>query len=444
MKKIAIGSALLASVLMMPAISMEQMKATVEEMAQSASDNFPSLDDISDSAIDKAKDDFLSKRGMKIGYGDNESGRYYVGWQTATIDVPTSDVKWPDAKNLAFEKAFIKAKSEYIKLQRKVISSETTRKFLHDDRPFDPNEVAQGDSTLESIATKIVALADSKLDNALKENGLDPTQFDAAKKRKLLEDSIQKESLVKSYGSVSGITTLRTFEDGNSVGVLFVVSDKLKQSANNVLRGTGNTASSAVVGKSILEQIQGQCAEDACFIAQDGIRMMKDEYGNDTLVSFASSGVSATKSTSKLLLDKAVEAAEMSAAQIASAHMAEFANASLNFEERASAISSSSVTQETNKEGFTADKESVDVGKMVEQLAKQQSSLTIKGETTIKRWRAKHPQTGHLIVGTVTTWSALTQANTSLKPRPSTAVGNGTPETKKLNVQQSADFEASF
>ncbi|MBK8102942.1 MAG: hypothetical protein IPK30_06535 [Cellvibrionales bacterium] len=81
---------------------------------------------------------------------------------------------------------------------------------------------------------------------------------------------------------------------------------------------------------------------------------------------------------------------------------------------------------------------------MVQQLAKQQSSLTIKGETTIKRWRAKHPQTGHLIVGTVTTWSALTRDNTLLKPSANTPASNGSTENKKLNVQQSADFEASF
>lgn len=444
MKKATVGIALLASVVLMPAISMEQLKKPIEQLAQSAEDNFPSLEDLSDSAIDKAKDEYLNKRGMKIGYGDNESGRYYVGWQTATIDVPTSDVKWPDAKNMAFEKAFIKAKSDYIQLQQKAITVETTRKFLHDDRPFDPNTVAQDDSQLEALANKITALAESELDGALKENGIDPSQYDAAKKRKLLEDSIEKSSKIKSYGSVSGITTLRTFEDGNSVGVLFVVSEKLKQSANNVLRGTGSAASSAVTGKSVLEQLQEKCSDDACYISQDGIRLMKDEYGNETLVSFASSGVSATKSTSKLLLDKAVEAAEISAAQQASARMAEFANASLNFEEQANALSNSSVTQETNKEGFTTDKETVDIGKMVQQLAKQQSSLRIKGETTIKRWRAKHPQTGHLIVGTVTTWSGLTQANTSLKPSTNTSTGNSSTETKKLNVQQSADFEASF
>ena len=444
MKKTTAGLALLASVVLMPAIAMEQLKKPIDQLAQSAEDNFPSLEDISDSAIDKAKDEYLSKRGMKTGYGDNESGRYYVGWQTATIDVPASDVKWPDAKNMAFEKALIKAKSDYIKLLQKTITVETTRKFLHDDRPFDPNEVAQDDSTLAALSSKIVALAESELDGALKENGIDPSQYDAVKKRKLLEDSIEKSSKIKAYGSVSGITTLRTFEDGNSVGVLFVVSDKLKQSANNVLRGSGSAANGTVTGKNILAQLQEKCADDACYISQDGIRLMKDEYGNETLVSFASSGVTATKGTSKLLLDKAVEAAEISAAQQASARMAEFANASLNFEEKANALSNSSVTQETNKEGFTTDKESVDIGKMVQQLAKQQSSLTIKGETTIKRWRAKHPQTGHLIVGTVTTWSALTRDNTSLKPSTNTPASNGSTENKKLNVQQSADFEASF
>ena len=338
MKKTTAGLALLASVVLMPAIAMEQLKKPIEQLAQSAEDNFPSLEDISDSAIDKAKDEYLSKRGMKTGYGDNESGRYYVGWQTATIDVPASDVKWPDAKNMAFEKALIKAKSDYIKLLQKTITVETTRKFLHDNRPFDPNEVAQDDSTLAALSSKIVALAESELDGALKENGIDPSQYDAVKKRKLLEDSIEKSSKIKAYGSVSGITTLRTFEDGNSVGVLFVVSDKLKQSANNVLRGSGSAANGTVTGKTILAQLQEKCADDACYISQDGIRLMKDEYGNETLVSFASSGVTATKGTSKLLLDKAVEAAEISAAQQASARMAEFANASLNFEEKANAL----------------------------------------------------------------------------------------------------------
>lgn len=445
MKKIVIAASLLAGVVMMPAISMERLTKSVEQMAQSASDNFPSLDDFSGSAVDKEKDAYLAKRGMKEGFGANESGRYYIGWQTATIDVPTSDVAWPDAKNMAFEKALLKAKAEYIKLLQKRIATETTRKFMKDERPFDPNDLAAGDSKVEVIAQKLVALAEGELDNALRENGIDPSGYDATKKRQLLEDSIEKDSVVRSYGSVAGITTLRTFEDGNSVGVLFVVSDKLKQAASGLLRGSGAAASTVVTGKSILEQLQEQCSEDQCFISQDGIRLMKDEYGNDTLVSFASSGVRATKGISQLLLDKAMEAAEISAGQTASSRLSEFANASVNFEEKASALSRSSVTEETNKEGFTAQNQSMDVGKLVSQMTKQQSSLTVKGETTVKRWRAKHPQTGHIIVGVVTTWSPLTQANTSLKPAAGTSNGSGsTSENKKLNVQQSADFEASF
>lgn len=447
MRKMAIAISIpaLYAMSIVPAISMEQLEKPIEQIAQSAGDNFPSLDEISGSAIDKVKDEYLAKRGMKEGYGENESGRFYVGWATATIDIPSTDVSWPDAKNMAFEKALIKAKSDYIKLQRKSITSETMRKYLKDERPFDPNELAKGDSKAEAIADKFVALVESELDSALKENGVDPSGYDATKKRQLLEDSIEKTSMVKSYGSVAGITTLRTFEDGNSVGVLFVVSEKLKQAASQLLRGSGTAASSTVTGKSVLEQLQGQCAEDVCFISQDGIRLMKDEYGNDTLVSFASSGVRAVKGTSQLMLDKAVEAAEISASQTASARLSEFANASLNFEEKASAISRSSVTEETGKDGFVAEKESMDVGKMVSQMAKQQSSLSIKGETVIKKWRAKHPETGHIIVGVVSTWSPLTQAHVSLKPtqKPAAASGNNA-EGKPLNVRQSADFEASF
>lgn len=445
MKKAAIGVSLLVSAALMPAMAMEQLTKSVEQMAQSATDNFPSLDDFSGNAIDKAKDEYLAKRGMKEGFGDNAGGRYYIGWQTASIGAPTSDVKWPDAKNMAFETALIKAKAEYIKTQQKVITSETVRKYLKDERPFDPDEVAKADSQAEAIGAKIAALAESTLDKALKENGVDPSTLDATKKRQLLEDSIEKNSTVRSYGSVAGITTLRTFEDGNSVGVLFVVSDKLKQAANQLLHGTGSAASSAVTGKSVLEQLQQQCSEDTCFLSQDGVRLMKDEYGNDTIVAFASSGVSATKGDSKLLLDSAMEAAQINAGLTASARLSEFANAAINFEEKSNELSRKSSTEETNKDGFVSNKDAVEIGKMVDQMTKQQSSLTVKGETTIKRWRVKHPETGHIIVGVVTTWSPLTQSNASLKPRPNTATANnGDSSNKKLNVRQSADFEASF
>lgn len=425
----------------------------IEAQSTNPSNMFPIADQISANGLELKRDNYLSKRGMKLGQNIkyNDQGRavkqYYIGWGQASISLSPTDVAFSDARVAAFESALLAAKGEFVKTKRRQIASESMQRFFQDERDFDPEKEAADDEYLNRMAGKVATLAETKLDQLLVEAGEDPSKFGAAEKKRLAEDSFQKTISVNALSSVAGVRTLVSFEDQTSVGAIIVYSQKLEEQAKEIAIGKSASKIQRVNGKpTVAQQIEASIGSKQNYIFQHGVRILTDEFGNPALVAFGQSGVRATANDSKFKVDMAVKAAKTASQSFASAQFSEFVNATVALEDKVQLLSSTQINQ-VYQDGVLTEEQKVNVGKLIDNYVKQNSRTKIKGMTTIKTWTANHPTTGHLIVGEVLMWSPFTRDAASQKfnkaPKKHT---QSNPKTPQNLIHQSADFEsdASF
>lgn len=427
--------------------------ASIEAQSTNPTNMFPVAEQLSANDLEIKRDNYLSKRGMKLGQNIkyNDQGlpvkQYYIGWGQANISLSPTDVAFADARVAAFESALLAAKGEFVKTKKRQIATESMQRLFQDERDFDPEKMAANDDYFNRMADKVATLAETKLDQLLEEAGEDPTKFGTAEKKRLAEDSFQKTISVNALSSVAGVRTLASFEDQKSVGVIIVYSEKLEDQAKAISRGKGASKSQRIAGKpSVPQQLDASVGNKQNYIFQHGVRVVTDEFGNPALVAFGQAGVRATSNDSKFKVDMAVKAAQTASQSFASAQFSEFVNATVALENKTQLLSSTQINQ-ISQDGLLTEEEQVNVGKLIDNYVKQNSRTKITGMTTIKTWTANHPDTGHLIVGEVLMWSPFTRDAATQKFNKAPAKQTPPKPSAPQNLMhQSADFEsdASF
>ena len=435
-------------------LAVEEVRAVqieeVEEVVQAAEHNFPIAGQLSTSSIGSKRDQYLNDRGWSLGYNQKSSGSlFYIGWGEASIKESPGSIAYIDSRVLAFESSLLTAKGGFARLSSSRIATETVQEFFKDElsQPADlkPN------STLKQVGQKIVALGNASLDKLLVKLDVDPEEFTLKQKQTLARDSLQKISTIKAVAKVSGIRPLVTFEDGGSMGVLIVYSEKLRQQASAIAQGKLLHQPDVISGRpTIKEQLANTLPNENDYIFQHGLRILKDERGNPVLVSFAQSGVKVTKSSGKFETNMALKAARSAAKSLSSSHIAEFINATINLQDKTTLAESATIERVTEGD-MSSIEESLNTGKIINNFVKQGAKARLTGVTTLKTWLQNHPDTGHLIAGEVKVWSPylshLTQ--TQITPTSKTKKITTAPKTKiepKNHSRSSANFndEASF
>ncbi|MCF6325157.1 MAG: hypothetical protein L3J89_12690 [Gammaproteobacteria bacterium] len=418
--------------------------SSIEDETQSAVNNFPIAEQLATYGLDKKRNQYLEKRGWSLGYNQKPNGdNFYIGWGQADIIASAKDIAFADSRVIAFESALLTAKGEFTRSNSLKIATESMQTFFVDESDTALDSAAFPNA-LQQFGEKILTWGNATLDRQLTEMGIDPSQFSLKKKRELARESFQKTTIASAISSVSGLRPLVTFEDNNSVGVIVVYSKKLKQQANDIARGKLVPSTTAISGaQKISEQLSSKLAADKDYIFQHGIRIMKDEFGNTALVSFGQSGVKATASTSKLQLKLSLRAAKIMARSLAESQLAEFVNATVSLRDKTSLIGSSAVT-EISEGDLTSINETSNIGKVIDQYIKQNANVKLSGISALKTWSANHPESGHLIVGEVLTWSPyLSELTQSINRKPSASLKK---RAINNNMRESIDLEsdASF
>lgn len=148
---------------------------------------------------------------------------------------------------IAFDKAFNNARAEFI-FDR--FGRETSKTYAElyengnsDRDTFNPEMCEK--SKLESIYDKIIALAESELDKALEDNGVDPVAFkstpETARKDLFIDKSIETISR-RANGEIVGILPVKSFyaidtKGTPKVGVVMVHAPELVDVANDIRLG---------------------------------------------------------------------------------------------------------------------------------------------------------------------------------------------------------------
>ena len=384
-----------------------EIKVTQEEKDDSTAHNFPIMSELSGSKLEKQRNDYLDKKNRSLG---NDSKGNYLGWGESAISVSPKSVDFAQKRVMAFEKAFVDAKADFVRMKKQKVATTITRELFSDDR--DHNEVEMKDGGIVGLAKKLHALAEAVIDEKLTEYGVDPSTIensDINNKRKLMENSINKEVTVRAVQNISGIRIIATFEDVDGVGVLIKASPKYRDMA-------GAIASKKLIGypskgdpkNSIKKQLNDRLTDKDYFV-QHGLRIMTDDSGNRVLVSFGQWAPKVSRHDSKMKINNAVKAAKGIAYDQALSYVTMFVNTTLALENKTKLTDSETINALSRADGTNEEQESSSVGAMLDKFVKETSNVTMEGVSQVYTWAINHPETGHPMVGTVLMWSPTTQ-----------------------------------
>ena len=408
---------------------------------------FPLAEELTGSKIEQLRDEYLNKRGWGIGFDSRNPGGAYIGWGTANINIDGNDLKFGQARIMAFNQAMISAVGQFAVDSKRTTITKTASRLFQDDNDFNSEEFEVQDTRdrLEKIVEKSLKLTDAKLDSELIEYGVDPDEFKAApltQRRKMLEDSISREIFVQSIKSTSGIRPLATWEDTGQIGVLVVSSDKLRKVAQGMASGRVVASLKNPPSKTVKQQIEEMTPSGAKdFVDTHGIRVMTDENGNRAVVGFGQWSPAITRNDSKFRRNASIKAARAIARNNADGFISDFVKSTVVANDRQKLESSAEINQLITGEEIE-EVESTQVGTMLDKLIKQTGSSKLEGVSTVTTWTANHPVTGHLIVGHVLMWSPSTRDAAKGKfPKPRQIVKGKNAKLGKDTIRQSPEFE---
>jgi len=345
---------------------------------------------------------------------------FYVTAQAPVMQGPDSR-DWGNAREMAYKEATLKAQAKYLEYLGTNITASSASK-LFDDQSQMPSfsaEELRSSNNLIALLDKAVALAGAKLDSALQEMGVDPSEFKAAPKEKratLFQRSVRESVTTTATHSLTGVIPVKTFEaydsEGNHVvAVAIVASNKFRQFVADVARSKGDIA--AKPERASTQPLSMLLRNDKTALLNEfGIRRMYDKNGYPVLISF---GQSSNPYRGKDFQRKADQRELSYAAAKASA----YANFAYLFKSTGTSKDISSKDMKKQVEGVVrAEGTSVEEGEesTVEFIRAVNREISVRGKINnltgtreLFRWTTKHPMYGHEINGVVYIWHPVSE-----------------------------------
>jgi hypothetical protein len=399
--------------------------------------------------IEKERDTFLKENGIDLG-GPDKKGRFFY-WASNSVDAPATSSDWGKLRVIAFDKAMLKAQSDFVKDMWGKQVVEAARHYFHDqstDATEFPDEGAkQPQSILGAVAKKAVALTEAHLDKALEEMGLNPADYSAKpppQKRTLFLDQFVKKCAVKAIGSVSGLLVVQTFtgndEGGHhSVGVLMMYSPAMRQLADDI-----NRKKTPLLTGTPKLGIREMIPEDKAVLSETfGVRVGFDTEGHPCILSYGQwSNGGTSKDTRRI--ERARESTEQQALSLADSYITVFQNASMSYLDEN--ITGSASEETLTKDGDGNISTGFDAAKAID-IINRRTKLTAKadmlGRSTVKKWSHITPG-GQRIQGVVRAWTVANLAAGNAvrdwkpSPKPAPAPAPAPPPPQDSGVRRGA------
>lgn len=353
-------------------------------------------------SVDTMLEEFLASKSWTVGINAKKTGEFIVVTGTGVIAAPPTHKNYNSSRMLAYEKAFLDAKANLTEfLARSIATAAEFSTTQHEPEVSSPEE--QLASTLakmpsETICGKVVTLMHKKLDNALAKEGYDvnvergKVKQEAEAIKEKCDSIIQTASFKKSIADaatsmISGLQTFYTVEATGEIGVVAIWSPALAEMAASMV--TGQVVANKSPKKPILQQIP---QDAATLLSTFGVQQKINEKGELVLVSFAqSSALTASKQSQK---NARKQASTLAAAQIRN-FAGEAVATSTNLEEAEQTLEFA--------DGSTPDYSNARAYESFQKTAA--AAMEVNGIATIKNWSAKHPISGKVVYGVVSTWS---------------------------------------
>ncbi|MBP5509437.1 MAG: hypothetical protein J6Z49_00795 [Kiritimatiellae bacterium] len=387
---------------------------------------------------------FAEKKQIVYGEPSSTTGIVYFKASAPVFSKP-GDADFLSKREMAFNRAFDDVKIQNVKYTAGRSMSETVHNLTENNAEPDPSEF---DQRMESIAAKVKALGEAKLDKALLDLGIDPERFEKKQEVKVLAylDNLSRSSAAKAVGSCAGISVVKTFEGKGREGEYEIgVIAKYDPALQGIFLSVKNKVippPAPKPGVPLASLLTGNQSNNF------GVRFYYNEVGAPCLLAFGQWGVS-YQGNDVIRRRQAGSAAQKYAEAEANTMLNEFIAGSFVYSdntklgevfERSNIFHSAGLLRETG------------VNKIIQQLgqeSKTTASDQLKGRRVVYSEIVQHPHEGAGEVAVVAiNWSfaQLEQAQQRLNgftprpPAPAPVAPPAKPTQGGLQVGQEYDF----
>ena len=386
--------------------------AAAAEAATAAPENiFPSVDDLSGTQIAEARNAYLEERGWTLGHNDSNPGGSYIGWGQANINIDPESPDYGGARIMAIDAAVAEAMGQFALSEGLQAQVEVVRRVVRDPNALERAQREETQNYAKAIFDRIANLTTAQLDEALTELGVDPARhadLDYSRKVTLAEESVQRGVARQAFESFRGVRLLKTFEEEDAVGALVIHNPRFAALARRITSGDLVAVGDGVSSDAV-EQIANQLdPEELLFM--HGVRLLRDADGNPVIVSFGQASPSITRADSTMNMNMAVTAAQRSAQLNADRGISDFLGSQVEVDDESLSQAIASEEGTLQSDGSARITNSARFVENLNSTIRQSSNIDLAGITTVRSWRANHPDTGHVYVGSVKMWSPASAA----------------------------------
>ena len=341
-----------------------------------------------------------SLREKELKEGENE-GDIYVAVGRETVDFPINHPGFHESRSIAFDIAFLRAKTEMIKSLGASIEKSNSYETLENARWSDgQGEALDRLKKTSRIIEKVKDLAEKKIDQELAEidPNYDPDKYGTREeKEKAFRGAFRRQIREVASSYVSGTLPLEVLEGstqgGNSYEILvgLVWSPQLQLAARAVAGGYTPSRASKV-GIRISDWLPKR--KDSISVSW-GVHKLIDENGDQVFIGF---GQAAPRKTSPSRRSRAEEAALRRAQLRAKGAIRGFVGEVVRSE-------SSEKGEQISIAYANAATSGVVGSDFVEKLKSEAKAVTLTGLTVVGRWIVPHPANNQRVAVVAVSWS---------------------------------------
>jgi hypothetical protein len=361
--------------------------------------------------------DYIEQKGLSA---REQRGEIAVVQGFGVVKVPSNNPDWVKYRSLAYEQALKDAKARWVSQQNRALTSSLVsrvyRAAAQDPPPYQSDDLVES-AKLAEIVSKMEALGSGYLDQALRELGIDPGKYEKTpptQRHIQLSDELKKAVTTRSVGDLVGLTVMQTFEghDGkgnHQIGLVAVVSPKMKSFAQSVLRLRGNFPADKAKAQSL-----GALVKDKEALLQDfGTRWIYDENGLPVLVSFYQWGLDGSGNDT-VLGAQSRDLAVKKATELADAQIAEWLAASATLTTKSETSERYEKAVDRAIDGYVSQlgPSTTLIDGLNEIFEERARVANLTGLKTLSTWALKHPLSNQMVIGVVRIWSAASESAT--------------------------------
>lgn len=345
--------------------------------------------------------DYLSRKGWSQGVNVKQDGsEFFVAMGSGAISAPVSHPRYMASRAIAFDKAFLEAKTKMVEFINTSISTELKSAYEEGATPVTDDSTLQAEQAEDPMATALSdTLGNGKVSKLLLQaltgnvgNGQShgspppaPSQISGI----ISSDRFQKSVKAVARSRVAGMQAFKVFESKRGeIGVIGIWSPKLRAMADAVYQGDPSRIPQQAPKRPLAQQIP---SDPQILMTTFGVMQKRNGRGYPALVAF---GQGIPVSDRARAIDVAYEKARLTAQGELRSYLGEMVSVDKDLGQSESI---DDFSNRTSQYEFNENYKEV--------MASRADARSIKGISVLKEWEAVHPLSKRRVMGVVIAWT---------------------------------------